>query len=202
MGRRRPDAAATLIPMEQIPDDPNVRQAISEASMGAGSKWPGATLPDIGQLTAQASRIATDIAAVANRVQTAFDSQAVQGRPAPGVAEGRAIAPPPPAQDQIGIAIDCDVRDAMDRQHVGHQSPYAARTDEQPPRPFPNWLRQRDEAIIWTLKHQLGLEHHGGRVPAGLWARVVQRLLALNTAIWHNWTTGAPVKRSLIAYDH
>jgi phospholipid/cholesterol/gamma-HCH transport system substrate-binding protein len=34
-------------------------------------------LPDIGQLTAQASRIATDIAAVANRVQTAFDSQAV-----------------------------------------------------------------------------------------------------------------------------
>ena len=77
-----------------------------------------------------------------------------------------------------------------------------ARTDEHQPRPFPNWLRQRVEAIIWTLKHQLGLEHHGGRVPAGLWARVVQRLLALNTAIWHNWTIGAPVKRSLIAYDH
>ena len=52
------------------------------------------------------------------------------------------------------------------------------------------------------LKRQLGLEHHGGRGPAGLWARVVQRLLALNTAIWHNWTIGAPVKRSLIAYDH
>ncbi len=69
--------AATLIPLEQLPDDPNVRQAIAEASAGAGSKWPGATLPDIGQLTAQASRIATDIAAVANRVQTAFDSQAV-----------------------------------------------------------------------------------------------------------------------------
>ena len=77
-----------------------------------------------------------------------------------------------------------------------------ARTDETTPRPFPNWLRQRVEAIIWTLKHQLGLEHHGGRVPAGLWARIVQRLLALNTAIWHNWTIGAPVKRSLIAYDH
>jgi hypothetical protein len=27
-------------------------------------------------------------------------------------------------------------------------------------------------------------------------------LLALNAAIWHNWTIGAPVKRSLIAYDH
>ena len=38
------------------------------------------------------------------------------------------------------------------------------------PRYFPNWLRQRVEAIIWTLKHQLGLERHGGRVPAGLWA--------------------------------
>jgi hypothetical protein len=77
-----------------------------------------------------------------------------------------------------------------------------ARKDEKPPRPFPNWLRQRVEAIIWTLKHQLGLEDHGGRVPAGLWTRIVQRLLALNVAIWHNWTIGATVKRSLIAYDH
>jgi hypothetical protein len=77
-----------------------------------------------------------------------------------------------------------------------------ARKNEDTGRPFPNWLRQRVEAVIWTLKNQLGLERHGGRVPAGLWARVVQRLLALNAAIWHNWMTGAPVKRSLIAYDH
>jgi hypothetical protein len=77
-----------------------------------------------------------------------------------------------------------------------------ARKDETEPRCFPNWLRQRVEAIIWTLKHQLGLERHGGRVPAGLWARIVQRLLALNACIWHNWQIGAPVKRSLIAYDH
>jgi hypothetical protein len=77
-----------------------------------------------------------------------------------------------------------------------------ARKDEKEPRYFPNWLRQRVEAIIWTLKNQLGLERHGGRVPAGLWARVVQRLLALNACIWHNWMIGAPVKRSLIAYDH
>jgi len=76
-----------------------------------------------------------------------------------------------------------------------------ARKDEKP-RHFPNWLRQRAEAIIWTLKNQLGLERHGGRVPAGLWARIVQRLLALNAAIWHNCMIGAPVKRSLIAYDH
>jgi hypothetical protein len=77
-----------------------------------------------------------------------------------------------------------------------------ARKDEKAPRYFPNWLRQRVEAIIWTLKSQLGLERHGGRIPAGLWARVVQRLLALNAVIWFNWQIGAPVKRSLIAYDH
>jgi Transposase DDE domain len=77
-----------------------------------------------------------------------------------------------------------------------------ARKDEKKPRCFPNWLRQRVEAIIWTLKNQLGLERHGGRVPAGLWARVIQRLLALNAVIWHNWQIGAPVKRSLTAYDH
>ena len=77
-----------------------------------------------------------------------------------------------------------------------------ARRDEKTPRPFPNWLRQRIEAIIWTLKHQLGLEDHHGRGPAGLWTRIVQRLVALNAAIWHNWATGAPIKRSLIAYDH
>jgi hypothetical protein len=77
-----------------------------------------------------------------------------------------------------------------------------ARKDERPLRSFPNWLRQRIEAIIWTLKNQLGLERHGGRVTSGLWARIVQRLLALNAVIWFNWQIGAPVKRSLIAYDH
>jgi hypothetical protein len=77
-----------------------------------------------------------------------------------------------------------------------------ARTDEADIGGFPNWLRQRVEAIIWTLKHQLGLDRPGGRVPAGLWARVVQRLLALNAAIWFNWQIGAPTKRSLVAYDH
>jgi hypothetical protein len=64
------------------------------------------------------------------------------------------------------------------------------------------WLRQRVEAIIWTLKKQLGLVRHRGRVPAGRWPHIMQRLLALNTCTWHNWMIGAPVKRSLIAYDH
>ena len=54
-----------------------MRRALAEALAVGGGRWPGATLPDIGQLTAQASRIANDIAAVAARVQTAFDSEAV-----------------------------------------------------------------------------------------------------------------------------
>jgi len=76
-----------------------------------------------------------------------------------------------------------------------------ARKDERP-RYFPNWLRQRVEAIIWTLKHQLGLERHSGRVHPSACARIVQRLLALNACTWHNWQIGAPIKRSLIAYYH
>nr|WP_017558052.1 hypothetical protein [Nocardiopsis baichengensis] len=35
-----------------------------------------------------------------------------------------------------------------------------------------------------------------------LMARLCQRIAALNAAIWHNWLIGAPVKRSLNAYDH
>nr|MDQ2875056.1 IS982 family transposase [Actinomycetota bacterium] len=33
-------------------------------------------------------------------------------------------------------------------------------------------------------------------------ARVLQRILALTAAIWHNDHTDQPVKRSLLAYDH
>jgi hypothetical protein len=63
-------------------------------------------------------------------------------------------------------------------------------------------LRQIIESINDTFKGQLDLERHGGRTPAGVWARVLQRLLALTAAIWHNDHTGQPVKRSLLAYDH
>lgn len=69
--------AANLTSVDQPPDDPNVRKALAEAMAAGGRDWPGATLPDVGQLTAQAGRIANDIAAVAARVQTAFDSEAV-----------------------------------------------------------------------------------------------------------------------------
>lgn len=33
-------------------------------------------------------------------------------------------------------------------------------------------------------------------------ARVMQRILASTSAIWHNDATGQTVLRSLIAYDH
>jgi hypothetical protein len=77
-----------------------------------------------------------------------------------------------------------------------------ARANEADPGVYPKWFRQRVESVIQSLKGQLGIEHPGAHEPDGLFTRVIQRLLALNTAIWHNWQVGAAHKRSLIAYDH
>ncbi len=63
-------------------------------------------------------------------------------------------------------------------------------------------LRQIIESINNTLKAQLDLERHGGRTNAGVAARVLQRVLALTAAIWHNDHSSQPVLRSLTAYDH
>ena len=63
-------------------------------------------------------------------------------------------------------------------------------------------LRQTIESIFDTLKDQLSLERHGGRTPAGVIIRVLQRLLALTAVIWHNHHTGQPTLRSLTPYDH
>ncbi|MBB5430970.1 hypothetical protein HDA36_001054 [Nocardiopsis composta] len=63
-------------------------------------------------------------------------------------------------------------------------------------------LRQVIESINQTFKGQLDLERHGGRTPGGVMVRVLQRILALTAAIWHNDRTGQPVLRSLTAYDH
>ncbi|HWT48334.1 MAG TPA: transposase, partial [Mycobacterium sp.] len=63
-------------------------------------------------------------------------------------------------------------------------------------------LRQVIESINNTLKAQLDLERHGGRTIAGVAARVLQRILALTAAIWHNDQRGQPTLRSLTAYDH
>jgi hypothetical protein len=63
-------------------------------------------------------------------------------------------------------------------------------------------VRQLIESVNDTLKGQLNLEEHGGRSCAGVAIRVAQRILAMAAAIWRNNQTGAPVTRSLIAYDH
>jgi hypothetical protein len=63
-------------------------------------------------------------------------------------------------------------------------------------------LRQVIESINETFKSQLDLERHGGYTPGGVMVRVLQRILALTAAIWHNDTTRQPVLRSLVAYDH
>ncbi|MGW7613899.1 IS982 family transposase [Streptomyces sp. NPDC054766] len=63
-------------------------------------------------------------------------------------------------------------------------------------------LRQVIESVNETFKGQLNLEEHRGRTPRGVIARVMQRILALTAAIWHNDRTGQPVLRSLTAYDH
>lgn len=70
-------------------------------------------------------------------------------------------------------------------------------------RRFLRAFRQTIESVNQTLKAQLDLERHGGRTPTGVCARVLQRLLALTAAIWHNETTNQPgPARSLLAYDH
>jgi hypothetical protein len=63
-------------------------------------------------------------------------------------------------------------------------------------------LRQVIESVNDTFKGQLDLERHGGHTPEGVTVRVLQRILALTAAIWHNDHTGQPVMRSLTAYDH
>lgn len=55
--------------------DPEVLKQVDAAGVKLPTGMlPGAALPDVGQLTAQAGRIASDIATISSRVQDAFDS--------------------------------------------------------------------------------------------------------------------------------
>jgi hypothetical protein len=63
-------------------------------------------------------------------------------------------------------------------------------------------LRQVIESINETFKGQLDLERHRGRTPGGVIVRVLQRVLALTAAIWHNDHADQPTMRALTAYDH
>jgi hypothetical protein len=88
---------------------------------------------------------------------------------------------------------------------VKSSSTWSPRNRTEPPRPGRGLLRavrQSIESVNDTFKGQLDLEQHGGRTITGVAVRVLQRVLALTTAIWHNWHTDQPVMRSLTAYDH
>ena len=63
-------------------------------------------------------------------------------------------------------------------------------------------LRQTIESISGSYKGQLDLERHGGKTPQGVLIRILQRILALTAAIWHNDHSGQPITRSLLACDH
>lgn len=70
---------ASIINRDEVTlDDPNIQRQLEEAQAVGEDAWPGATLPDIGQLTAEAGRIATDIATLSSRIETAFDEEAVE----------------------------------------------------------------------------------------------------------------------------
>jgi phospholipid/cholesterol/gamma-HCH transport system substrate-binding protein len=69
--------SANIISFEPLPADPNLRNDLIESDQAGGDAWPGATLPDIGQLTAQASRIAGDVGDITARIGQAFDSSAL-----------------------------------------------------------------------------------------------------------------------------
>ncbi|WP_406385680.1 IS982 family transposase [Streptomyces sp. NBC_00211] len=73
---------------------------------------------------------------------------------------------------------------------------------QRPGAPLLKPLRQVIESVNETFKGQLNLEQHRGRTPGGVITRVMQRILALTAAIWHNDHTGQPVPRSLTAFDH
>ena len=68
------DWGVQIISRDNLPDDPEIRRTIAEATLPGSSLLPGATLPDVGQLTAEAGRIAGDIAVISERVSSAFDS--------------------------------------------------------------------------------------------------------------------------------
>lgn len=70
--------SANIVPFDPLPPDPLIRSALIESDQAGGEAWPGATLPDIGQLTAQASRIAGDVGDITQRIGQAFDSTALK----------------------------------------------------------------------------------------------------------------------------
>ena len=67
----------TVLDYTDTPSDPTLRGQLADAAQPGGDVWPGATLPDFGQLTQQANRIAGDISTLTGRVSGALDSAAI-----------------------------------------------------------------------------------------------------------------------------
>jgi phospholipid/cholesterol/gamma-HCH transport system substrate-binding protein len=65
-----------ILAIEEAPSD-LVQRQLAEAAAAGGDIWPGTTLPDIGEITLQASRIAGDIGTITNRIGGALDSGAI-----------------------------------------------------------------------------------------------------------------------------
>ena len=69
---------ANILGLAEQQDDPELSAALEQARAPGGEAWPGATLPDIGELTQQASRIAGDVANVTRRLEGVLDTSAVK----------------------------------------------------------------------------------------------------------------------------
>jgi hypothetical protein len=109
--------------------------------------------------------------------------------------------------DGLTLVVDKGYRDAateawLNERGVNVVRPAYKGEQPRPGRALLRAVRQSIESVNQTFKAQLDIEHHGGHTPDGVAVRVLQRVLALTAAIWHNWTTGQPVMRSLVAYDH
>ena len=109
--------------------------------------------------------------------------------------------------DGLILIVDKGYRDAATEQWLADRDVTVVRPAYRTEKPragrtLLRALRQTIESVNDTFKGQLGLEQHGGRTTAGVAVRVLQRILALTAAIWHNRQTGQPVLRSLTAYDH
>jgi len=110
-------------------------------------------------------------------------------------------------QDGLILIVDKGYRDRLTETWLNETNISVVRPAyrNEPPRAGRMLLRavrQTIESVNDTLKEQLGLEQHGARTTTGVAVRVLQRILALTAAIWHNWHTGQPIMRSLTAYDH
>jgi hypothetical protein len=108
--------------------------------------------------------------------------------------------------DGLILVVDKGYRDHateawLNQRNVTVIRPAYRKEQTRPGRPLLRAVRQTIESVNNTLKSQLDLEEHGGRTPAGVTVRILQRILALTAAIWHNWATDQPVLRSLTAYD-